>query len=214
MFKKGKMDARICGGGVVLLGLATSPLALAEPTGYIMEVQMVPAMCYLYPEYSKKRKCLEGYSLNISGLYPQTTSTSCNTNSSATLSPLQAKVVARIMPDESTRAGLWRSIGGCVPMNASQYFRAIINYADRLKVPEELTEQESQTIALDALRRKFLRINPQLPSTAIRFHCVSTRPNSMLTSLKVCYNSRGGYTACPANLLNTCPAVVTIKGIY
>ena len=138
-----------------------------------------------------KRKCLEGYSLNISGLYPQTTSTHCTTTSSAKLPPLQAKVVARIMPDENTRALLWHNIGGCIPMNATQYFRTVINHADRLKIPEELTEQESHTVSIDMLRSKFLKINPQLPSTALRFNCHQTRASSLLTSIQVCYNANG-----------------------
>ena len=118
------------------------------------------------------------------------------------------------MPDENTRTILWRNIGGCVPMNASQYFRTIINYADRLKVPAELTEQENITISVDALRVKFVRINPQLPANALRFNCQLTQASSVLTSIKVCYHKNGNYKSCPANIINTCPKTVTIKGTY
>lgn len=211
---KGIRGAQISAGWAALLFLAASPAAFALPTGYVMDIQMVPALCSLDPAYSKKRKCLEGYSLNISGLYPQTTSTHCTTTSSAKLPPLQAKVVARIMPDENTRALLWHNIGGCIPMNATQYFRTVINHADRLKVPEELTEQESHTVSIDMLRSKFLKINPQLSSTALRFNCHQTRASSLLTSIQVCYNANGGYKGCPANIVNTCPKTVTIKGTY
>ena len=64
---------------------------------------------------------------------PETNQSNCSTDSSATLSPLQAKVVARVMPDNNARVQLWKSVGGCVPMNASQYFRTVINFAERLK---------------------------------------------------------------------------------
>ena len=207
-------DRRVWAGSVALVVLTSSQAAFAAPTDYVMDVQMVPALCSLYPEYTKKRKCLEGYSLNISGLYPQTTSQNCTTNSSAKLSPLQSKVVARIMPDDNTRTILWRNIGGCVPMNASQYFRTIINYADRLKVPAELTEQENITISVDTLRAKFLKINPQLPGNALRFNCQQTQSASVLISIKVCYRPNGNYKSCPANIINTCPKTVTIKGTY
>lgn len=43
------------------------------------------------------------------------------------------------MPDENARVQLWQNVGGCVPMNASQYFRTIINFAERLKIPADLT---------------------------------------------------------------------------
>lgn len=207
-------DRQVWTGSAALVVLAGSSAAFAAPTEYVMDVQMVPAFCSLYPEYAKKRKCLEGYSLSISGLYPQTTSQNCTTHSSAKLSPLQAKVVARIMPDDNTHAILWRNVGGCVPMNASQYFRTIINYADRLKVPEELTEQENITISVDTLRAKFLKINPQLPSNALRFNCQQIQSASVLTSIKVCYRFNGNYKSCPANIINTCPKIVTIKGTY
>ena len=118
---KGIRGAQISAGWAALLFLAASPAAFALPTGYVMDIQMVPALCSLDPP-TVKRKCLEGYSLNISGLYPQTTSTHCTTTSSAKLPPLQAKVVARIMPDENTRALLWHNIGGCIPMNAHSIF--------------------------------------------------------------------------------------------
>ncbi|GAA5556854.1 hypothetical protein Asch01_01563 [Acinetobacter schindleri] len=188
--------------------------ALAAPTGYIMDVQMVPALCSLYPELAKKRKCLEGYSLNISGLFPETSQQDCSTQTSSALPPLQAKVVARVMPDEASRARLWQSIGGCIPMSASQYFRTIINYADRLKVPQELTDQENMVMSMNTLRTKFLKINPQLPASGIRFNCQTNRSVSLLTAVKVCYRSNGQYKQCPSSVVNTCPQNITIKGTY
>lgn len=198
---------------LMMAGMSSMPVS-ATPTGYVMDVQMVPAICSLYPEYAKKRKCLEGYSLNITGLFPENPQGNCITNSSAKLSPLQAKVVARVMPDENSRAALWHHIGGCLPMNASQYFRTIINYADRLKVPHELTDQENLTMSMETLRAKFLKINPQLPANAIRFNCSGLHSKSLLTAVKVCYYSNGQYKNCPANIVNTCPHTLTIKGTY
>lgn len=90
------------------VGLLSSVLH-AEPVnvqGYVMHVQMTPAVCALDPSKQKQRKCLEGYSLTITGLMPETTRTDCSTQSSATLSPLQAKVVARVMPDNNARVQL------------------------------------------------------------------------------------------------------------
>ena len=186
----------------------------ANSPDYIMDVQMVPAVCSLHADFSKKRKCLEGYSLNISGLFPETTSGDCTTTSSAKLPPLQAKVVARVMPDENSRALLWRNIGGCMPMNATQYFRNIINYADKLKVPEELTGQENLVMPLDTLKAKFLKINTGLPSNGVRFNCQKVAQGNLLTSIKICYYRNGKYKQCPSNVVNTCAKNVLIKGTY
>jgi ribonuclease T2 len=97
--------------------------------GYILHVQMTPAVCALDPNRKKQRKCLEGYALTVAGLVPEGRYTGCETTSSAILPPLQAKVVARIIPDEVSRIQLWHSVGDCMSMSAVQYFRTIINYA-------------------------------------------------------------------------------------
>ena len=182
--------------------------------GYVMQIQMTPAMCYLNSSQSKKRKCLEGYSLNIVGLYPEPMSERCQTTSSAALAPLQAKVVARVMPDEPARLQLWRSVGGCVPMNASQYFRAIINYADRLKVPRDLSRAETSQVTVSHIQSEFLRLNPQLNPKALNFHCQSHRNMSYLTEVRVCYNAKGQYTACSPVMQSNCPTRYYIKGAY
>ena len=178
-------------------GWFASAVSAAPVQGYVMAIQMTPAVCMLDMQSAKKRKCLEGYSLNISGLFPETTQVDCKTSSSAALSPLQAKVVARIMPDETARVQLWRAIGGCVLMSASQYFRTVINYAERLKVPTELTMPETQKIQLDSLRLQFLRLNRTLPSNAIKFNCTTYHAASILTELKLCYKNDGSYKPCP-----------------
>ncbi|ANF82531.1 ribonuclease I [Acinetobacter sp. NCu2D-2] len=209
----GVMSNRLLVVASVLLAGAGNTVSAATPN-YIMDVQLVPAVCSLHADFSKKRKCLEGYSLNIAGLYPEHPSGDCTTTSSAKLSPLQSKVVARVMPDEQSRTLLWRNIGGCMPMNATQYFRNIINYAAHLKVPEELTGQENIVMPIESLRSKFLKINPGLPSHGVKFSCQKVAKGSLLTSIKICYYHNGKYKQCPSNVINTCAHNVLIKGTY
>lgn len=196
------------------LGLSSSHIFAAPVQGYVMVVQMTPAVCMLDNQKSKKRKCLEGYALNISGLLPETSEPECKTAASAALSPLQAKVVARVMPDESARVQLWQAIGGCVPMNASQYFRTVINYAERLKVPTELTSPENRTMHVTNLRLQFLRLNPAMPVSAIKFNCASVNGTPILTEVKLCYKPNGQYKQCSTTVETNCPNSFTIKGSY
>lgn len=191
-------------------------VGFATPTvhGYVMNVQLVPAVCSLDPQRNKKRKCLEGYSLNITGLYPETNQQECLSTSSAKLQPIQAKVVARIMPDENARNALWREIGGCVPMKASQYFRTIIHYAEKLKIPEELTSQETQQMQAVALRSKILRLNTGLPAQSVQFRCQPSYTGSILTDIKICYKSNGQYKQCSNNVVSNCPSSFIIKGSF
>lgn len=188
----------------------------AAPTvyGYVMNVQLVPAVCSLDPQKNKKRKCLEGYSLNVTGLFPETSQQNCRTSSSAKLQPIQAKVVARVMSDENIRNALWHEIGGCVPMSASQYFRTIIHYAEKLKIPEELTSQETQKMQSAALRSKILRLNAGLPAQGIQFGCQSSYAGSILTDLKICYQNNGKYKSCSNSVVSSCPSTFIIKGSF
>lgn len=194
--------------------LFTPRIHAAPLQGYVMVIQMTPAVCMLDANSSKKRKCLEGYALNISGLYPETTRTECKTTSSAELSPLQTKVVARVMPDGNTRLQLWHAIGGCIPMNASRYFRTVINYAERLKIPTELTSPETRTTHLSELRSQFLRLNPTLSSQSIKFNCAAVQKNAILTEVKLCYKTNGQYKKCAVTIESNCPTSFTIKGSY
>ncbi|WOE31312.1 MULTISPECIES: ribonuclease I [unclassified Acinetobacter] len=182
--------------------------------GYVMGIQMTPAVCLMDSAKAKTRQCLEGYALNITGLYPETRQVDCQTNSSAALSPIQAKVVARVMPDERARVALWRGIGGCVPMNASQYFRNVINFADRLNIPAVMTTQASVRIQRDILTAMFIRLNPSLLEKSIHFQCNRYRNTTYLTNIKVCYNPVGQYKACAPTVITECPKTFTIKGSY
>ena len=201
-----------CCAGLFLFNVQSQ--AAVQIQGYVMQVQLTPAVCALDVTKQKQRKCLEGYSLTITGLLPETTERNCSTNTSANLSPLQAKVVARVMPDENARVQLWRSVGGCVPMNAAQYFRTVINLADKLKVPTDLTSSENKNVQHGALKSQFVKLNPGMQSDSIRFTCQSSSSNPVLTEVQVCYRVNGQYKQCSNHIVSNCPNTFSIKGTY
>ncbi len=172
------------------------------------------AVCSLDRNSAKRRKCLEGYALTISALLPETTKRSCTAKTAANLSPLQTQVVGRVMPEEQVRNALWQSVGGCVPMSASQYFRTIINYAERLKIPPQLTSFEDLVSTQKQLRANFLKINSSMPSNAIQFNCQKSQGKSLLTEIQVCYRVDGRYKQCASNVVSSCPSEFIIKGTY
>lgn len=182
--------------------------------GTIMHIQMTPAVCSFDPARKKQRKCLEGYALTVGGLIPENGHVGCETNSSAALSPLQAKVVARVIPDELARVQLWRNVGGCMSMNATQYFRTIINYAQDLKIPAVLTDATSHNVTKASLVKQFLHLNPRLPADGIVLFCQSNRTTTLLTHISVCYKSNGEYKSCSPKIVSNCPNNFTIQGIY
>lgn len=188
--------------------------AIPPLQGYVMQVEMTPAICSLDINRQKQRKCLEGYSLTITGLLPEVNRNECKTNSSALLSPIQAKVVARVMPDENYRVQLWQSIGGCVPMSASQYFRTVINLAEKLKIPTDLTSSENKSVQHHTLIAQFLKLNPSMSNNSIRFSCQNSKSNAILTEIQVCYKVSGQYKQCSNHIVSNCPSSFLIKGTY
>ena len=211
---KRKVYAWLC--AVTGLFCLSTENVIAAPAiqGYVMQVQMTPAVWALDSNMKKQRKCLEGYSLTVTGLLPEIAQTDCSTNTSATLSPLQAKVVARVMPEENARAQLWRSIGGCIPSNASQYFRTLINFADRLKIPADLTGSENKQVQHATLRAQFIRLNPGLPVNGIHFNCQNLRSKPVLTEVRVCYKVNGQFKQCSSHVVSNCPSLFAIQGSY
>ena len=194
-----------------------SDQAFAAPQlqGYILQIQMTPAVCAMDQRSAKQRKCMEGYSLTITGLLPEMSSAAeCRTSTSASLSPIQTKVIAKVMPDENARSQLWHDVGGCVPMNASQYFRTVISYAEKLKVPSDLTGYENKVIDKAKLRAQFLKLNPSLPSQGIRFSCQNKQEPAVLTEVKICYRVDGHYKQCSSRVVTSCPNEILIKSSY
>lgn len=118
------------------------------------------------------------------------------------------------MPDENARVQLWQNVGGCVPMNASQYFRTVINFAERLKIPADLTSPNTIKVQKENLRQQFAKLNPSLPPNGIRFSCQASRLDSILTEIRVCYQKNGQYKQCASHIVTGCPNRFTIKGSY
>lgn len=186
----------------------------AAPTGYVMRIQMTPAVCSLDKSKQKQRQCLEGYALTIAGLLPETTARDCDTNSIAKLSPIQTKVIARIMPNETLRLQLWQEIGGCVPMNASQYFRTMIGFAEKLKIPTELSDGVTRSVTQTHLKQEFNKLNPTLKPQSMRLNCQVNNSKTLLTEIQICYQVNGQFKPCSPALLSNCPAEFNIQGSY
>lgn len=188
----------------------------ANPTRYVLHIELSPAVCKLDPTQKRTRQCLEGYSLNVSGLYPQGSPKSCVTSNVLNLTPVQNRVLMRIMPDENHQAKLWRSVGGCVSMNANQYFRLVTSYAERLKVPDEVSTQTNLRVGRDWLEKKFTTLNQGMPIQSLVLSCAAgpKKENVLLTSIQVCYRTNGRYTTCQVEQKNSCPAHFVIQGSY
>lgn len=165
---------------------AASPARVGQP---VLMVEMTPAMCALQPSRARMRQCLEGYSLTVSGLdlgYGER----CGRGTEPRLTPLQLKVVNRIMPDSTVRTQAWQRYGACSPLSAPTYFRQIVNYAGQLKLPNELNTGNSYTVSKSRFLGQMTRLNKGMTAASVDLICQkdSKRRQSVLTDVHICYN--------------------------
>lgn len=201
--------------GVLYAWLAN--ISWAMPTGYMLHIELSPAVCKLDSFQKRTRQCLDGYSLVVLGLIPEGVNPqSCATSSVPTLTPIQKRVLMRIMPDVNAQTRLWRSIGGCISMSASQYFRTMVNLAEQLNMPSDVTTPTSIVVTKERLQQRFSELNNEMPVDALRLNCDSNLRNNsaILTHIQVCYKTNGQFKTCRIEQTATCPARFTIQGSY
>lgn len=190
--------------------------AHAAPKNYVLHIELSPAVCKIDPLQKRTRQCLEGYALTVLGLFPEGVDVSrCQTSSAVNLSPIQKRVLMRLIPDEASQARLWRSVGGCVSMNSSQYFRKVVAFAEQLKIPSEVTSPTTIRISRSKVENQFYQLNSGLNASSLKLDCRGDASQAtLLTDVKVCYRSNGQYQACHTQQSSTCPSQVLIKGSY
>lgn len=187
-----------------------------SPTSYTLVINLTPALCATHPELRRLRQCQEGFSLTVSQLQPEPPPQSergC-AQEPARLSPLQARVVERIMPDEQLRNEAWRTSGSCTGMSVTAYFRTITNYAGQLKVPPEFNADQAVVMHKKQLLHQLVDLNLGLKPNSLQLSCVKNPKfrQPMLTEIRVCYSPNGGYIECPASVESNCPDRFVVHG--
>jgi len=187
------------------------------PSSFTLIIRMTPAVCALDPEMQKLRQCQDGFTLTISSLQAERNNGKRLENCSrepTNLSPLQERVVERVMPDKQLRDEDWEKNGSCTGMSSSTYFRTIATYAQRLKVPSELASPRDTVLSKSYIISRLQQLNPGLTEKSILLRCTSDAAHDtpVLTEIRSCYTTQGQYDACPAYLKSTCPANVLIHG--
>ena len=199
---------------LLLPALAMVPTAqaasAANTSQRVLMIEMTPALCSIQPSRARMRQCLEGYSFTISGLdlgYGER----CGRGSEPRLTPLQLKVVNRIMPDTTVRSQVWHRYGTCSPLSANSYFRQIINYAGDLKLPSELTTGNSYTVSKASFLKQMTSLNSGMSSSSIDLICqAGSRRQSTLTDIHVCYEGNN-FASC-SNVIDSCGKKFIISG--
>lgn len=176
----------------------------------VLMIEMTPALCNLQPSRARMRQCLEGYSLTVSGLnlgYGNR----CGRGSEPDLTPLQLKVVNRIMPDTTVRSQAWQRYGACSPLSANSYFRQIVSLAGELKLPSELNTGNSYTVSKSRFIGQMTRLNSGMSSSSVDLICQdANRRQSILTDVHICYE--GNQFGRCSNPIDNCGKNFIISG--
>lgn len=199
--------------GILLQSVLVMPAQAANVTKNgqrVFMIEMTPALCNLQPTRARMRQCVEGYSLTVSGL-DLGYGNRCGRGSEPQLTPLQLKVVNRVMPDMSVRNQVWQRYGVCSPLSASNYFRQITNYAGQLKLPSELNTGNSYTVSKSRFISQMTHLNKGMTNSSIDLICQDgNRRQSILTDVHVCYE--GSQFGSCSNKVDNCGKNFIISG--
>lgn len=197
--------------GLMMTSIAPANAAQGVKVGQrILMIEMTPALCSIYPSRARMRQCLEGYSLTVSGL-DLGYGSSCGRGGYPDLTPLQLRVVNRVMPDASVRNQAWRQYGACSPMRASFYFRQIVTHASHLQLPTELNTGNSYTVSKTRFLQQLVKLNSGMSATGVDLICQnSSRNQSILTEIHICYEGTS-FGRCP-NRVDNCSSNFIISG--
>lgn len=190
--------------------------ATESPHYYTLAISLAPAFCQLHPELHEMRQCREGFAVIVHGLWPERIdgrkAENCSSDQPA-LSPVQERVLEKLMPDDPLRVHEWRKHGSCTGMSAQEYFRAIMAYANRLRLPEELNKEgRDQTLDRNDLVTQIIRLNTGLPAKGVYLRCQG-QDAALLTEVRVCYKPNGQFTECINTFKPNCPTNVTIRAV-
>ncbi len=196
----------------------TVPVSTREAvSGYSLLINLTPGMCFLNPSMRSLRQCQEGFALTVASLKPEFLSGhslgNC-TQSTAQLSPVQLRIVERIMPDDGLRNLDWQQSGACTGMTANNYFRTIAKLADQLRLPPQINASRQLVMRYTELFNSITELNPTLPKNGLQLHCASGAESghqAILVQMRVCYNPNGMYRSCPSSVYANCPSRFLIE---
>lgn len=198
--------------------IAQAEEAVERPHYYTLSISLAPALCKLHPENRELRICQEGYSIIVQGFWPERGDGRRVQNCSRDnpdLSPVQERVLEKLMPDDPMRAKEWQRHGSCTGMSAQEYFRALMARANRLRLPSQINlEGKDKVMYRNQLVAEIMRLNTGLPEKGIYLRCTGQEDgNQLLTELRICYKPNGQFTECATSFKPNCPATFTIRAV-
>ena len=98
-------------------------------------------------------------------------------------------------------------------LSAQDYFRTIMAYTNKLKLPETFKEEGSdRLVERDELLAQILKLNVGLTDKGVYLLCQSNQEKTFLTEVRVCYDKLGQFIDCK-NFKPNCPETMTLRKV-
>ncbi len=204
----------------LLLGVYSTSYAVnqnnSSAKNSVLSIDLVPALCQLDNNYRRYRQCADGKSVATRSLMI-INNRSCHSQSIPKLSPVQAKMVDKFIPDRNIQKQSWQKYGACSRLSASQYFRQVIQKSSHLRLPKEITDGQTHSITTTQLISKFITSNQGLKANDIRLRCQRGHHNKgnqgklFLTEIQVCYQ-QNHFHHCATNITDEIPKNTSCGG--
>ncbi|MFU0503449.1 ribonuclease T2 family protein [Pseudaminobacter sp. NGMCC 1.201702] len=164
---------------------------------YVLSLSWSPSYCEAEGEDANRQQCAGGrpYAFVVHGLWPQFERgypQECSTNE-----PDVRKETQRELYDLMPSAGLirhqWRKHGSCAGLSQRDYFRAVRQARERVRVPAEFDRlQTYRTLDPHKAETAFLKANPDLSAGGIAVTC----DKRFLREVRICMNKDLSFRSC------------------
>ena len=160
----------------------------------------MPTFCRSIPQWlsDTKFECSrsETFGLVVHGLWPQSSTARSlrdQPRNCFNAEQLSLNVIRRyycLMPDEYLMQAEWEKHGSCFFATPAEYFDRIEILFNRLNLPNF---RAMKSAGRTAMRNEFLRLNPQLSSSALQ---VFVNDQNDLEEIRLCYDLQFRYRSC------------------
>ena len=181
----------------------------------VLKIEMSPALCDMEGFRKSLKSCVDGFSISVAGLSFNEAPRGRCSSQPVKLSPLQTRIVGRVMPDVSSQDESWQLYGSCAGLSSKDYFRLITDMTAKLRLPKELSSGRSYLVDRNRFMQQFFQLNANMPKGAVELSCRKhpTSGTSVLTELQVCYDSASRFAACPVVTAQKCPESFQVRGL-
>jgi ribonuclease T2 len=182
---------------------------------YMLVLSYAPDFCAQPAGDKDPRECGDGRHVGfvVHGLWPQgeTTRGPENCGSASSIPDGIIEDMLHYFPTEALMEHEWKAHGSCSGLSVDDYFAAVKKARDSVKIPDELTPSNQQSMTPADVEGKVAAANPDFPKTAFRSSCYADKE---LQEIRICLNKDLSPRACGSNAGRCAAKEVTLLPVH